>query len=108
MTSESPALQIQFEHLESPQNAIEAFIVSPREPETKQEPCPIRPITRGDQNPEEAPETATATAIVTATATATATITATGPVMAARGGALSPGDAALAVPDHARDQNVFL
>jgi hypothetical protein len=102
MTSESPALQIQFEHLESPQNAIEAFIVSPREPETKQEPCPIRPITRGDQNPEEAPETAIAIA------TATATITATGPVMAARGGALSPGDAALAVPDHARDQNVFL
>ena len=78
--------------------------MSPREPETKQEPCPIRPITRGDQNPEEAPETAIAIAI----ATATATITATGPVMAARVGALSPGDAALAVPDHARDQNVFL
>lgn len=77
MTTESPELQIEFEYLESPRHTIEAPVVFPREPETKKEPCPIRPTMRGDQNPEEDPEIATATAIVTATATAIATAAAT-------------------------------
>ncbi len=98
MTTELPVLPIRFEDLESPRNAIEASILSPREPEIQQEPCPIRPIARGGQNPGEAP----------ATATAIATATVTGPVKAAQEETPSPEGAALAVADHARDQNAFL
>ena len=104
MTTEPPLLPIRFEDLESPRNAIEATILSPREPEIQQEPCPIRPTAHGDLNPGETPVTATATVTVTATATATVT----GPVKAAQGETPSPEGAALAVADHARDQNAFL
>lgn len=106
MTTEPPVLPIRFEDLESPQNAIEASILSPREPEIQQEQCPIRPTARGDLNLEETPVTATATVTVTVTATVTATVT--GPVKAAQEETRSPEGAALAVADHARDQNAFL
>jgi len=104
MTTELPVLPIRFEDLESPRNAIEASILSPREPEIQQEQCLIRPTARGDLNPEETPATVT----VTVTATATATVTVTGPVKAAQEETPSPEGAALAVADHARDQNAFL
>ena len=106
MTTELPVLPIRFEGLESPRNAIEVSILSPREPEIQQEPCPIRPTARGDLNPGETPVTATATATVAVTATVTATVT--GPVKAAQEETRSPEGAALAVADHARDQNAFL
>ena len=106
MTTELPVLPIRFEDLESPRNAIEVSILSPREPEIQQEPCPIRPTARGDLNPGETPVTATATATVAVTATVTATVT--GPVKAAQEETRSPEGAALAVADHARDQNAFL
>ncbi len=106
MTTELPVLPIRFEDLESPRNAIEASILSPREPEIQQEQCLIRPTARGDLNPEETPATVTVT--VTVTATATVTVTVTGPVKAAQEETPSPEGAALAVADHARDQNAFL
>ena len=106
MTTELPELPIRFEDLESPRNAIEASILSPREPEIQQEQCLIRPTARGDLNPEETPATVTATATAIAIATATATVT--GPVKAAQEETPSPEGAALAVADHARDQNAFL
>ena len=102
MTTEPPVLPIRFEDLESPRNAIEASILSPREPEIQQEPCPIRPTARGDLNPGETPVTATATA------TATVTATVTGPVKVAQEETPSPEGAVLAVADHARDQSAFL
>ena len=108
MTTELPVLPIRFEDLESPRNAIEASILSPREPEIQQEQCLIRPTARGDLNPEETPVTVTAIATATATATAIATATVTGPVKAAQEETPSPEGAALAVADHARDQNAFL
>ena len=106
MTTELPVLPIRFEDLESPRNTIEASILSPREPEIQQEQCLIRPTARGDLNPEETPATVTVT--VTVTATATVTVTVTGPVKAAQEETPSPEGAALAVADHARDQNAFL
>ena len=106
MTTELPVLPIRFEDLESPRNAIEVSILSPREPEIQQEPCPIRPTARGDLNPGETPVTATATATATVAVTVTATVT--GPVKAAQEETRSLEGAALAVADHARDQNAFL
>ena len=106
MTPEPPVLPSRFERLESPQNSIEASISSPREPEIQQEPCPIRPIARGDQNPGEAPVTATAPA--TATAIATVTAIATDPAKEAQEEARNPEAGDLAVAGHAEDQNAFL
>lgn len=103
MTIESPELQIEFEYLESPRHTIEASVVFPREPETKKEPCPIRPTMRGDQNPEEDPEIATATAIVTATAIATAAATVAEVEVQAR--ARNPEVVALAAAGAARGQS---
>ena len=106
MTPEPPVLPSRFEQLESPLNSIEASTLSPREPEIQQEPCPIRPTARGDLNPGETPVTATATATATVAVTVTATVT--GPVKAAQEETRNLEGAALAVADHARDQNAFL
>ena len=104
MTTELRELPIRFEDLESPRNAIEASILSPREPEIQQEQCLIRPTARGDLNPEETPVTAI-NRNRNRNTTAIATATVTGLVRRLEA---DPEGAALAVADHARDQNAFL
>ncbi len=63
-----------FEYLESPQDAIDIPVAFPREPEPKQDICPILRLNQGDRIPEKAPaiartETETETEIATETAT---------------------------------------
>ena len=55
MTLPTPVLSPLIEYLESPQDAIDTPVAFPREPEPKQNTCPILRLNHGDQIPEEAP-----------------------------------------------------
>ena len=72
MTLSTPVLPHLIEYPESPQDSIDAPVAFPREPEPKQNTCPILRLNHGEQIPEEAPvitvieiETETATEITT-------------------------------------------
>ena len=70
MTLSTPVLPHLIEYLESPQDGIDAPVAFPREPEPKQNTCPILRLDHGEQIPEETPvitviETETATEITT-------------------------------------------
>ena len=77
MTLPTPVLPPLIEYLESPQDAIDAPVAFPREPEPKQDICPILRLNHGDRIPEETPaiaaiETKIEIAIETATVPAVA------------------------------------
>ena len=55
MTLPTPLMIPLIEYLESPQDAIDVPVAFPREPEPKQDICPILRLNHGDRIPEEAP-----------------------------------------------------
>jgi len=104
MTLPTPVLPLLIEYLESPQDAIDAPVAFPREPEPKQNTCPILRPNHGDQIPEEAPAIAV---IEIETETGTAIEITTGPAVAEPAVVNSPAVAAPVAAALLGDRNVF-
>ena len=104
MTLQTPLMIPLTEYPENPQNAIDIPVAFPREPEPKQDICPILRLNHGDRIPEEAPAIA---AIEIETEIETETETATVPAVADPEAISSPEAAAQAVAALIGNRNVL-